>query len=60
MTREPALDSILRDQVRLHAKAKRLRVPIAVRRAMVETIDQCFRAVYKRRAQKKRKGVGRG
>ena len=52
MKREPSLDSILREQINLHAKAKRLRVPAIARGAMVAAINHLFRAVYDRRREK--------
>lgn len=53
--REPALDTILRAQMWLHKVAKRMRIPIAVRRAMVDVIDHAWREVYaKQRKSRKR------
>ena len=51
---EPALHSIIRAQMWLHKVAKRMRIPIAVRRAMVDVIDHAWREVYARNRKKKR------
>lgn len=43
---EPPLHSIIRAQMWLHSVAKRMRIPIAVRRAMVDVVDQAWREIY--------------
>ena len=53
--REPKLDTILRAQMWLHRVAKRMRIPIAVRRGMVDVVDQIFREIYARRRRSRKK-----
>ena len=52
--REPSLDTILRAQMWLLKVAKRMRIPISVRRAMVDVVDHTFREIYARRRKKRR------
>ena len=51
---ESPLHIVIREQMHLHKLAKRLRVPIAVRRAMVDVIDHCWREVYRGKRRRDR------
>jgi hypothetical protein len=53
--REPKLDTILRAQMWLHRVAKRMRIPLSIRRAMVDVIEHTFREIYAQRRTRKRR-----